>query len=64
MPEKVLHYCNWSSQHDIHLACFRMDDPEGWAWAWDDEERIHTFDRDEVTCPACLEWLAEHSEAL
>jgi hypothetical protein len=62
-----VHYGDWSSQHDVHLACFAKNDPDGWVWVYGNEpyeKQIVTGDRNLVNCPDCLEWLAEHPEHL
>ena len=61
-----VHYVNWSSQHDQHLACFDMKDPDGWIWVYgteSDQETIHTHNKANVNCPYCLAWLEDNPEA-
>ena len=61
-----VHYCAWSSQPDIQIFC-----DGSWAQpAWThpetetpevyrtDDDRLYTFEKDPVTCPACRSKMA------
>lgn len=66
LSEKVVHYSDYASQPDIHLACDRWTIP---AWGEpsssilgiyleDERGEFYTFERtDKVTCPGCLKYL-------
>lgn len=66
----TIHYCNWSSQPDIHFACGVNTTP---AWCQPqgqasvchvaDDGSAYTFDaRERVTCEACIAAEASDSE--
>ena len=63
----VIHYCGWSSQPDICIACGKWTTPK-----WnnkqeplfkhvylDDEDELYTFEKKLVTCGDCLKLIKD-----
>lgn len=67
---KLVYYCDWAQQPDIHLVGIGLDEwttpnflghidrelPEGVYKA--DNGKLYTFDKEKVTAPESLGWLA------
>lgn len=58
-PE-VVHYCDWSGQPDIHIACDNRSTTPAWGQPLgspgpyrDADGKLYAFDADDVTCLAC-----------
>lgn len=58
-PE-VVHYCDWSGQPDIHIACDNRSTTPAWGQPLgspgpyrDADGKLYAFDADAVTCLAC-----------
>lgn len=68
MKDDLIYYCDWAQQPDIHIVGIGIDEWTTPAWGTDgrpgpgvylaDNGKWYTFDKDKVTAPESLGWLA------
>lgn len=58
---ETVHFCNWSGQPDLHIACGEPWTTPRWEGAataiegvyWSDDGRLYSFERGKTTCATC-----------